>query len=144
MATQSDCHANPGFCEWNRVYLPYVSGDIWTGMAPGPLNPFPATASDSVEDAAWTGYHSSASFSHLCVLEMRLSCDRYFQGHSIIEEVGESLLQLYGLGSATEVILTGCSAGGIGTILNCDFVATKLGGNRPGGPRVTCRPEAGW
>jgi hypothetical protein len=37
-----------------------------------------------------------------------------------------------------------CSAGGIGTILNCDFVADAVGGNRPGGPRVVCRPEAGW
>jgi hypothetical protein len=120
---QSDCSVNPGFCEWNRVYIPYVSGDIWTGQAASPLNPFPPSAQDSPEDAAWTGY---------------------FQGHSIIEEVGQSLRQSYGMMSATEVIFTGCSAGGIGTILNCDFVADALGGNRPGGPRVVCRPEAGW
>ena len=117
---QDDCSINPEFCHWNRVYLPYVSGDIWTGQAPEPLNPFPIS---SQEDASWTGY---------------------FQGHLIIEEVGASLQQSYGLMDATEVILTGCSAGGIGTILNCDFVANALGGNRPNGPRVVCRPEAGW
>lgn len=120
---QSDCKVNPGFCEWNRVYVPYVSGDIWQGTAAGPLNPFMPMGADPPEDAAWTGY---------------------FQGHSILAEVGESLKQSYGLTDATEVILTGCSAGGVGTILNCDFVTAALGGNRPGGPRVTCRPEAGW
>jgi hypothetical protein len=85
---QSDCAANPGFCEWNRVYVPYVSGDIWTGQAPGALNPFPPSAADTPDGAAWTGY---------------------FQGHSIIEEVGQSLRQSYGLAAATEVVFTGCS-----------------------------------
>lgn len=36
-------------------------------------------------------------------------------------------------------VLTGCSAGGIGTILNCDWFAEQFQG-----AKVACRPEAGW
>ena len=38
-----------------------------------------------------------------------------------------------------EVLLTGCSAGGMGTFYNCDFVAAKFPN-----AKVRCRPEAGY
>jgi hypothetical protein len=131
---RADPASNPDFYEWNRVYVPYVSGDVWGGAAASPLNPFPSGGSDgNLMPEGTLGY---------------------FQGHSIVEEVLYSLREASGLSSATEVILTGCSAGGIGTILNCDFVADSLAGMRQAnsgsgastgpGPRVACRPEAGW
>lgn len=40
---------NPDFRDWNRIYVPYCSGDVWEGQAEDPLNPW---------DAAdpWRGY----------------------------------------------------------------------------------------
>jgi len=38
-----------------------------------------------------------------------------------------------------DVLLTGCSAGGIGTFMNCDWLAERLPSMS-----VKCRPEAGW
>eukprot|EP01052_Picozoa_sp_SAG31_P034055 SAG31_NODE_3924_length_3748_cov_2.446150_3_plen_332_part_00 len=133
---QANPSSNPDFCEWTRVYVPYVSGDVWGGAALHALNPFsePPTSDHAVRASNWTGY---------------------FQGHLIVAEVLMSLRQTAGLASATDVILTGCSAGGIGTIINCDFVADDLQRRRhahissshrvaPLLPRVACRPEAGW
>lgn len=129
---QADPAANPDFYEWNRVYVPYVSGDVWGGAAPQPLNPFLDTGDGSKE-------------------LMPTGTVGFFQGHLIVEEVLSSLKDVSGLADATEVILTGCSAGGIGTIANCDFVADTLTafrraerGDGSAGPRVSCRPEAGW
>lgn len=41
---------------------------------------------------------------------------------------------------AHRAVLTGCSAGGIGTIFNCDWFA----GQFDNATDVACRPEAGW
>eukprot|EP01046_Picozoa_sp_COSAG06_P031986 COSAG06_NODE_3162_length_5751_cov_4.227176_2_plen_291_part_00 len=87
---QSDPKLNPDFNEWTRIYVPYVSGDVWSGAATSALNPFPREGAEE-EAGGWTGW---------------------FQGHSIVEEVLVSLRQTAGLGGATDVILTGCSAGG--------------------------------
>ena len=128
----ADRAANPDFYEWNRVYVPYVSGDVWGGAAPQPLNPF-LDKGDGSKELMPTGTVG------------------FFQGHLIVEEVLSSLKQASGLADATEVILTGCSAGGIGAITNCDYVADTLTafrkadrGDAAVGPRVSCRPEAGW
>jgi len=101
---QSDAKLNPDFNEWNRIYVPYVSGDVWGGAATTALNPFPSAVGVEEEGEAggWTGW---------------------FQGHSIVEEVLVSLRQTAGLGGATDVILTGCSAGGEPT---AHFPATLL------------------
>ena len=92
---QGDIVVNPDFASWNRVYIPYVSGDFWNGqrMTPDkPSNPFDTDA------PSWSGY---------------------FQGHSILAETIYRLKRSENLGESTDAILTGCSAGGIGTIINC-------------------------
>lgn len=67
----------------------------------------------------------------------------YFHGHKIVEAVLNMTRDDYTLTDATDVILTGCSAGGIGTFFNCDFVAEYMKALNPN-TRVSCRPEAGW
>jgi len=32
------CYANPGLCEYNQVYLPYCSQDLWSGQRTAPSN----------------------------------------------------------------------------------------------------------
>ena len=109
----SDPRLNPDLHSWNRVFIPYCSGDTWVGTEPQAVNPF------SHADGSWRGY---------------------FQGHSIIEDVYQDITRLAGATEVSHAVLTGCSAGGIGTIYNCDFFARLF----PNGTNVACRPEAGW
>eukprot|EP00039_Didymoeca_costata_P012110 m.173147 g.173147 ORF g.173147 m.173147 type:complete len:439 (+) comp15384_c0_seq2:214-1530(+) len=105
---------DPMYKGWNKVWVPYCSGDVWAGTVEGKLNPFPE---DDPDD--WTGY---------------------FEGHSIVESTLEVLHTNFSYTQASNVILTGCSAGGMGTFLNCDYVASVTAT----GARFACRPEAGW
>ena len=51
----------------------------------------------------------------------------YFQGHLNLGRVLERLRSDHGLGDGARVLLTGQSAGAIGTFKNADFVQDKLG-----------------
>ncbi|KAH3757913.1 Pectinacetylesterase family protein [Pelomyxa schiedti] len=50
----------------------------------------------------------------------------YFRGQVIIDEIIRHLTRDYGFGSAENVLLTGCSAGGLSTYLHADYIGTKL------------------
>ena len=102
---------NPDLFSWNRIYVPYCSGDIWSGTEIEAVNPFP-------ESSSWTGF---------------------FHGHAIIEDMYNDITRKHNAAMATNAVLTGCSAGGIGTIFNCDYFASLFPG-----AHVGCRPEAGW
>eukprot|EP00041_Stephanoeca_diplocostata_P012092 m.201831 g.201831 ORF g.201831 m.201831 type:complete len:428 (+) comp18805_c0_seq1:294-1577(+) len=106
---------NPDFRYWNKIFVPYCSGDVWAGGDAVASNPFPDTSS-------WTGF---------------------FQGHMIVDAVLNTTRDQFGMKDATDIILTGCSAGGIGAFLNCDFVADYAKANNIDA-KVRCRPEAGW
>ena len=71
---------------------------LWVGQAPDAINPFGNTDGNAAE---WQGY---------------------FQGHMILEKVLDTVVRK---SMVEEVLLTGCSAGGMGTFYNCDFVAAK-------------------
>jgi O-palmitoleoyl-L-serine hydrolase len=49
-----------------------------------------------------------------------------FQGRRIIESVFLTLARSYGLKSASDVLFSGCSAGGQGVVVNVDYVASIL------------------
>ncbi|CAJ1942025.1 unnamed protein product [Sphenostylis stenocarpa] len=63
----------------------------------------------------------------------------YFRGARIFSAVMEDLLA-QGLEKAENAILTGCSAGGLTTILQCDNFKSLL----PSGANVKCVPDAGY
>ena len=44
----SDPATNPDLHTWNRVFVPYCSGDVWVGTKRDPVNPFP-------QQGAWRG-----------------------------------------------------------------------------------------
>lgn len=48
------------------------------------------------------------------------------EGHNIVADTIAQLIETAGLDSAAELILSGCSAGGLGTFENTDFVASLL------------------
>jgi ribosome maturation protein SDO1 len=62
-----------------------------------------------------------------------------FDGHANFAAILDDLESAHGLGAATDVLLTGGSAGGIGTFANADFLADRL-------PQamVKAAPDAGW
>jgi hypothetical protein len=64
----------------------------------------------------------------------------YFSGHLIFESIMRTLVAQFGFGAATEVILTGVSAGGIGAWINTNALVTSFA---PAGCRVTVAPIAG-
>jgi hypothetical protein len=50
----------------------------------------------------------------------------YFRGHRVLTQIFAHLRAHFGMDAATEVLLSGCSAGGLATYLHADYVATLL------------------
>lgn len=50
----------------------------------------------------------------------------YFRGRRILDAVLSYLMENYNLGAAENVLLTGCSAGGLATYLHTDYVGDTL------------------
>jgi len=99
------------------------------------LNPGFATFSK-----ASVGYCSSDSFSG----DRAASADTFgwhFRGKRIMAET-LTYLQQFGLGTASEVLLNGCSAGGVAVIANLDYVKSKLPNLQ--GRKVRGHSDAGW
>jgi hypothetical protein len=64
-----------------------------------------------------------------------------FSGHRIVAAVLDALLNTTSIATADNVLLSGSSAGGIGTFANADFVSDRLG---PGVKRYRTNPQGGW
>jgi hypothetical protein len=78
---------NPDFHDYNHVFVPYCSGDCWTGMQQKAVNP-------------WSGPGKTFVFT----------------GNSIMQAVVDKVIDYVGGASKVkELLLEGCSAGGIGT-----------------------------
>eukprot|EP01137_Pigoraptor_chileana_P023260 Opistho-2@89252 len=88
-----DATINPDFHNWNKIFVPYCSGDAFTGTR-------------AVPDANSWGL--------------------VFTGHRIVMSVVEDLYVNRGMSLATEIILSGQSAGGVGVFVNLDYVANRV------------------
>lgn len=97
---------NP-FSTWNRIYLPYCTGDVHIGV---------------LTEADEFGFH--------------------FAGHLIIEALLDELF-LSKKPHVSKVVLTGGSAGGIGTMHNADYVASQLA-TLPSAPQFWASPQGGF
>lgn len=64
----------------------------------------------------------------------------YLRGRKVFDAVVRDLLHTQGLASASEVILSGGSAGGLAVLFNIDHLATLLVGS----PRLVGFPDAGF
>jgi len=95
----SDCEANPDFCNFNRVVLNYCDGMSFAGDRTDPV----MVAAPNETEAK----------------------PLYFRGRRILDAVLDTLLEK-GLAEAEEVLLTGCSAGGLAAILHADHVKKRL------------------
>ena len=68
--------------------------------------------------------------------------DIYFRGRDILDATLAALLREEGMGAASAVVLKGCSAGGLATILHVDYVAEVVHAAVPGAA-VVGLPDAG-
>eukprot|EP01102_Stenamoeba_stenopodia_P020799 TRINITY_DN823_c0_g1_i2.p1 TRINITY_DN823_c0_g1~~TRINITY_DN823_c0_g1_i2.p1 ORF type:complete len:355 (+),score=96.32 TRINITY_DN823_c0_g1_i2:357-1421(+) len=64
----------------------------------------------------------------------------YYRGHAVLTALVEDLLNNQGLSSAESVLIGGCSAGGLSTILHADYIASML----PMSAVVKALPDSGF
>ncbi|XP_071908118.1 pectin acetylesterase 5-like isoform X1 [Coffea arabica] len=84
-------------------------------------------------------YCDGASFSGHPDAESKNGPELFFRGQLIWEAVMDQLLSL-GLSNARQALLSGCSAGGLATLLHCD----NFQGILPKGATVKCLADAGF
>jgi ribosome maturation protein SDO1 len=104
---------NPRLSKWNRVHVPYCSQDLWMGTR---------TTDSPGDDPEFNG-----TFGY------------FFAGHHILDAVLTELEASHGLGDATNIVLTGESAGGIGVWPNLDWLSQRFPA-----ARVVGAPIAGF
>ena len=66
----------------------------------------------------------------------------WFRGHAIVRAIQDSLITDNGMGEATDVVVSGCSAGGLSTYLQCDGWAERITAAAPNA-KVRCMPDSG-
>merc|ERR1740121_2855490 len=68
----------------------------------------------------------------------------FFRGRAILDAEIEDLLYQRGMKEATDVVVSGCSAGGLATFLHCDYWAKGIGLATNGSVKVACMPDSGF
>eukprot|EP01147_Barroeca_monosierra_P004998 gene4997-6947_t len=110
----SDCDTNPDFCTWNRVHIGYVK-------IANVILPTQNRAQASISHyliSSYTEYCDGSSYSGDRSDPILVKGEKiYFRGFRILNAVLNALMAR-GLSAATDVLLTGCSAGGLATFLH--------------------------
>lgn len=69
----------------------------------------------------------------------------YFSGHLNLQNIVDHLVKTVpAIGDAQRILLTGNSAGGYGTVLNCDYLQDVMTNKYKSSAKVSCAPLAGW
>eukprot|EP01047_Picozoa_sp_COSAG01_P037282 COSAG01_NODE_2954_length_6801_cov_3.612951_1_plen_737_part_00 len=101
---------NPTMHDWNHVHINYVDGGSFSGNRSAP------------------------------VFDPATNRTLYFRGKRILRAVLLDLLGSRGMRSATQMVLSGCSAGGLAVYLQADYVASLL----PSATRLVAVPDSGY
>ena len=104
-----DPKKNHAFHSYTHVLVPYCSSDAWLGNRTIPR--FDNNIGFSFNDS-----------------DLENSDNFVYTGQPILQAVIEDLIDL-GLGSATDVVLVGSSAGGVGLLNNLEWINTRLPAN---------------
>ena len=135
---------NPDFYDWQHVYLSYCSGDVWVGQSPEPFNPWANLdqQDEDSDDRIFGGRIISADERRSHSGNATAGAQEFsFAGHTYLASVIDELKTKYGMVDATDVLLTGCSAGGIGTFANTDWLADQFDSSKT---KVRGNPMAGY
>ena len=101
----SDCTENPTFCNHSQVLVPYCSSDLWLGS-----DDRPGLQCDCWDQECFTYNQTSEDLQFT------------FRGQTIFQSVLLTLDRLYNLKTASEIVLVGSSAGGVGVLNSAKWV----------------------
>ena len=114
----TDFGENPTFCKHGHVLVPYCSSDLWLGS-----------------ENATSRQYSSLMKEEPCDCFVQ-DCFRYdptstdlqftFRGQTIFRSVLETLDSMYDLQRASEIVLVGSSAGGVGVLNSARWVREEF------------------
>eukprot|EP00038_Savillea_parva_P008757 m.178978 g.178978 ORF g.178978 m.178978 type:complete len:525 (-) comp14661_c0_seq1:74-1648(-) len=109
-----NCEANPDFCNFNKIILLYCDGASFTGDRSSPI----------------------------VVQGMPL----YFRGRRIMDAILNRLLTdpQFGMNNAKNVLLTGCSSGGLSAYLHANHVQDVITAGAPKLSKFRVAPESGF
>lgn len=116
---------NPYFSTWNYAYFTYCDGASFSGDVAEPV-----LVNSTKVRSLFVG----------AVARSLTTTQLYFRGHRVLTQLVTLLLDAHGLNIATDVLLSGCSAGGLATYLHADYVATLL----PPGVNFKAAPFSGF
>lgn len=103
-----DCKVNPIFCEYNHVVLPYCSSDLWLG-----------------NDTRDMGQETESYFYTTRYQPDNSELQFLFRGAVIFRSAIEDLLH-ESLKDATDIVVAGSSAGGIGAMNHINWLQETL------------------
>ena len=108
----------------------YGSSTNWPAIVTGEAS---FSSSKTENPYFWDGHHVFAPYcagdvhSGPIATPTKETWGFYFDGHLIVKHIIADLMDKYKLNEAKNVLLTGCSAGGLGTFVNLDYVQDTLG-----------------
>lgn len=109
----TDPAANPLMYNWNSVYFKYCDGGSFSG----------SNASTTPSGVNGTVLH--------------------WRGKHILEGGMTDMFKNRGLDKATEIVVSGCSAGGLATFLHCDRWAQRIRAEGVSSAKIVCMPDSG-
>jgi hypothetical protein len=119
-----DAAASPLMAGWNHVLLAYCDGAYFNGdIADGINVTTPAANHDNHNSNDDNGDDSKNTSSSA---NKNVTSTLFFAGRHVLDAVLDDLALRHGMSNATDVVLGGCSAGGIATFAHLDYVARRL------------------
>jgi O-palmitoleoyl-L-serine hydrolase len=129
----SDPNINPHFSNWSLVFIHYCDGTSFSGNATLPVTVPPGDRA-ALESASYEWHSSFARLTNSAPQTI------YFRGRANLRAAWSYLDSELGMSQATEIILTGGSAGATAAYLALDAVASWT----PPTTRLVGAPDAGF
>ncbi|CAI5476542.1 unnamed protein product, partial [Closterium sp. Yama58-4] len=124
----SSAGENPALYQWNLVRLIYCDGGGYAGTR-GALNVSlapPAAAAQRNASSAGNSISPSTGSTKSTKSSALPTAAIYLDGWNIIQAVIQDLVQKRGMRSASQILLSGSSAGGQATVNLCDWLASSF------------------
>ena len=112
-----DCTENPTFCDHGHVLVPYCSSDVWLG----------SENSSTRQNSSLLKKEPCNCFDQDCFRYNPTSDDLQFtfRGQTILRSVFQTRDRMYNLQAASEIVLVGSSAGGVGVLNSAKWVRNE-------------------
>ena len=105
---------NPIMYNWNKVYIGYCDGNSFSGRRLSPV------AVDGTKEVV------------------------HYKGHFILDAVYDMLLMQHSMNTASEVLISGSSAGGLAVLLHLDYIYHKIKNRSKTKPIITGFADAAY